>query len=70
MIIPEATLAGLAEIIPQFPNAEDFAGFLFDSLSVVLPEQLQHLPHAADDVIGMIGIVYEDAVLINAEWIP
>jgi hypothetical protein len=69
MIIPEAALARFSEVIPQFLNAEDLAGFPFDGLSAVLPEHLQDLPRAADNVIWVVGVVYQDTVMVNAERI-
>ncbi len=58
----------LAEVITQVGNTEDVAGLLLDLVGFVLPEQVEYLAHAADDVVPVrpvaveTGIVHQDAV--------
>ncbi|OPZ49300.1 MAG: hypothetical protein BWY92_01445 [Firmicutes bacterium ADurb.BinA052] len=65
----------LAEVITQVGDTEDVAGLLFDLVGFVLPEQVEDLAHAADDVVPVrpvaveTGVVHQDAVPGNTERI-
>ena len=69
MIVPEAALSRLAEVVSQFRDAKYLAGFLLDGLGPVLPDQFENFPHPANNVVGMVGIIWNDAVPIDAEGI-
>ena len=69
MIVPESALARLAEVVPQFLDAENLAGFLLDGLGSVLPDQFEDFPHPANDVVGVVWIVGDDAVAVDLEWV-
>ena len=56
MVVPEATLARLAEIVPQFLDAENLAGFLLDGLGPVFPDDFEDFPNPSHDVVGMVGV--------------
>ena len=44
MIVPEASLARLAEVVSQFLDGENLAGFLLNDLGPVRPDQFKTLP--------------------------
>jgi hypothetical protein len=67
MVVPEAPLAGRTEVVLHILDAENVAGFLFDSLSTVIPDQLKDMSGPANDVVGVVGIVHKDTVPINAK---
>ena len=65
---------GLAEIVAQRLHAEDFAGFVFDSLSrraalFATPDDFDDLADAALEVQRMIRVIHEDAVPRDADGI-
>jgi len=69
VVVPEAAHPRLAEVVPQFGHAEDLAGFLLDGVGSVLPDEFEDITDSPDDVVGVIRVIDEDAVPVNAEAI-
>ena len=67
VVVPEAALARLAEVVPQFLDAENLAGFLLDGVGPVLPDQFEDFADPANDVVGVVGVIDEDAVPVDLE---
>ena len=66
VVVPEAALARLAEVVPQVGHAEDLAGFLLDGVGPVLPDHFEDITDSANDVVGVVGVIDEDAVPVDA----
>lgn len=59
----------LAEPFAQGLHAEQGAGFVFDGLGAILPDDFDDLADAALDVQRMIRVIHEDAVPRDADGI-
>jgi hypothetical protein len=65
MVVEEA--ARFAEVIAQSLHSQQFAGLPLDHLGPPAPEELEHVPHPADDVVRVVRVVDQDAVPGDAE---
>src|SRR5439155_20939138 len=69
MVIPEASLIRFAEVVSQFPYADDFTGFLLDGSGSILPDDFENIPHPSNDVRLMLRVIDEDAIPVAAEGV-
>ena len=58
-----------AKILTQISDTKDFAGFLLDGLGTIPPEEVQHLPHPADDLV-LVGLSSLRAGVVNEDPVP
>src|SRR5262245_42416237 len=67
VIVPEPSLARLAEVFPQVLHAENPANFFLDYLGMVVPDDVKEIFHPPYDVLRLASIIDEDAILVDTK---